>query len=258
MDRLRKWMGIALISGVIGFAPLGGWIAAPDAMGKDLPKGFVLNAGYFEFSGLTYTDESGKPAGYVNDITIKTLDNAGIPYKLENYSAARFFKQLAEGDIQFFNGLSSIPVVSENCISSDIKLFPLEMRVYWRGDRPPIAEKEDLIGHSVILVRGFTYKDWGAWIREGKQDIEFFDVNTHESAFKMLRRGRAEYLLNYKYIDSEVLDRVQITDLQVKPLYRWYCYFNIHKDTPNAAALLRRIEDSYKELIQKGELKTYE
>ena len=257
MDRLLNWMVIIFIAGVMGVGP-GILTGVSEARTLDLPPGFVLNAGYFEFSGLTYTGENGEPAGFVNDITVKTLDNAGIPYKLQDYSAARFFKQLEEGDIHFFNGLSSIPVVNQNCISSDIKLFPLEMRVYWRGDKDPIAVKEDLIGHSVILVRGFTYKDWGAWIREGRQDIAFYDVNTHESAFKMLKRGRAEYLLNYKYIDSEMLEQVEIPDLQVKTLFRWYCYFNIHKDTPDARALLKTIEDSYKELIQKGELKKYE
>ncbi len=254
MDRFCNWLTTALIVGIIGW----GGIGPPGALGQDLPPDFVLKAGYFNFSSLTYTDDEGHPAGFVNEITIKTLDHAGIPYELEDYSAARFFKQLAEGEIHFFNGLSSIPVVAENCISSDIKLFPLEMRVYWRGDKPPITEKEDLIGHSVILVRGFTYKDWGAWIREGKQNIKFFDVNTHESAFKMLKRGRAEYLLNYKYIDAEVLETISVPDLEVKPLYRWNCYFNIHKKTPNAEALLKRIEASYQELIGNGELKRYE
>ena len=258
MNRFQKWTTIAFIAAIVGLGPAGTAAGDAEAPGLDLPPGFVLNAGYFEFSGLTYTDDNGNPAGFVNEITMKTLDNAGIPYKLEDYSAARFFKQLEEGDVHFFNGLSSIPVVSENCISSDLKLFPLEMRVYWRGDKAPITEKEDLIGHSVILVRGFTYKDWGAWIREGNQNIQFFDVNTHASAFKMLQRGRAEYLLNYKYIDAEVLGDIQIPDLQVKPLYRWYCYFNIHKNTPQAQALLKRIEASYRELVQKGELKTYE
>lgn len=254
MSRFVKWMVIGFLMLNVGY----GFGGPSAARALDLPDGFLLNAGYFEFSGLTYTDDKGRPAGFVNEITMKTLDHAGIPYTLQDYSAARFFRQLAEGDIHFFNGLSSIPVVNENCISSDIKLFPLEMRVYWRGDKAPISTKEDLIGRSVILVRGFTYKDWGAWIREGKQNIDFYDVNTHESAFRMLKKGRADYLLNYKYIDSEVLERVDIPDLQVKPLYRWYCYFNIHEETPRARQLLKKIEASYRDLIEKGELKQYE
>ena len=228
------------------------------AVPLNLPDDFVLQTGYFEFPGLTYTDENGNPAGFVNDITIKVLDHAGIPYELKSYPAARLYQNLQEGKLHLFNGVSAIPVVAQSTIASELRLFPIEMRVYWHGDLPEIAEKEDLIGHSVILVRGFTYKDWGAWIRAGDQDIDFFDTNTHESAFGMLQKGRAEYLLNYKYIDFEVLEQVEIPDLVTKPLFLWWCAFNIHKDAPNAEAVLHALEISYQELVKQGALKQYD
>lgn len=221
-------------------------------------KDFVLKVGYFDFPGLTYTDENGRHAGFVNDITIKTLENTDIKYSIERYPAARFYEYLASGKIHFFNGLSTIASVKSSCVSSQIPLFPLEMRIYRLRDRIPVATKEELAGHSVILVRGFTYKDWGAWIRDEKNKVTFYETDSHEAAFEMLQRGRAEYLLNYRYIDEEVLNRIKIPDLIIEPLFRWYCYFNINKDVPHADKLLKKLEQSYEELLKAGKLRKYE
>lgn len=228
------------------------------ASDKNYNNDFVLKVGYFDFSALTYTDKNGKPAGFVNEITIKTLDNANIKYKIKEYPPGRFYHELEQGRVHLFNGLSAIPAVKKSCISSEIALFPLEMRVYWTGSKKPVKLKEDLIGRSVIIVKGFTYKDWGAWIRSGKNNVDFFDTYTHESAFNMLKKGRGEYLLNYKYIDSKYIEDAQIKDLTAKTLFKWNCYFNIRKNTPNAQQLLKKLEASYLQLIEQGSLEKYE
>ncbi len=222
-----------------------------------LPKDFVLKVGFFEYPGLTYTDGDGTPAGIVNQITLKTLKHADIPFSIQSYPAYRFYQYLQEGGVHLFNGVSSIEAVRQSTVSGRIKLFPLNMRVYWIGDKPAIEKKEDLIGKSVILVRGFTYNDWGQWLRQHDQ-IAAFDTNTHISAFRMLKGGRAPYMLNYKYIEVEVLKQIQIPDLRVCSLDTWYCRFNVQKDIPAARQLLERLETSYQELVQSGELKQYE
>jgi polar amino acid transport system substrate-binding protein len=225
---------------------------------KNISGDFELKAGYFEFPGLTYTDENGKPAGFVNDITIKTLENAKIKYSISSYPAARFYEYLSTGKIKLFSGLSSIPIVQQSTISSSVKLFPLEMRIYYVGNKAAITKKEELAGRSVILVRGFTYKDWGAWIRDKENKVNFFETDSHEAAFEMLKRGRADYLLNYKHIDTDVLNKIKIPNLIIKPLFKGYCYFNIYKDTPNARQLLKILENSYLQLIREGKIKKYD
>jgi polar amino acid transport system substrate-binding protein len=218
---------------------------------------FELKVGYFDFPGLTYTDEKGMPAGFVNEITMKTLENAKIKYSISSYPAARFYEYLSAGKIHLFSGLSSIPVVQQSTISSPVKLFPLEMRIYYVGNKTSITRKEELSGRSVILVRGFTYKDWGAWIRSKENRVTFYETDSHEAAFEMLKRGRADYLLNYKHIDTDVLNKVKIPNLVIKPLYTWYCYFNIYKNTPDARKLLKILENSYMQLIREGKLQKY-
>lgn len=74
----------------------------------------------------------------------------------------------------------------------------------------------------------------------------------------MLKKGRGDYLLNYKYIDSEYIEKSQISDLTARTLFRWNCYFNVHKNVPVAEDLLKRIEAGYLELIEQGRLNKYE
>ena len=225
-----------------------------------LPSDLVLKVGYFEYPGLTYTDASGKPAGFVNEITMKTLEHAGIKYTIASYPAARFFEYVAQGKIDFFNGLSSIETVNKSMIASKINVFPLNMRVYSLQGAPHIKKKEDLRGHTVILVRGFTYKDWGKWIRDKANGITFYETETHEAAFEMLKRGRGDYLLNYKYIDDECLKKVSIPNLIVMTPpedTQWYCSFNISRKTLHARQILNRLDNSYLQLIKEGQLKKY-
>lgn len=232
------------------------YLTANSSYGRD--DNSLLKVGYFDFPGLTYMDENGKAAGFVNEITIKTLEHSHLKYTIARYPAARFYEYLSSGKIHVFNGLSSIPSVQASCVSSTIPLFPLDMRIYHLSDKISIATKEELVGHSVILVRGFTYKDWGAWIRDEKNKVVFYETDSHEAAFEMLQRGRAEYLLNYKYIDEEVLNRIKIPGLVIKSLFRWYCYFNINKDVPDAEKILKKLEQSYEELVQEGKLRKFE
>ncbi len=225
-----------------------------------LPADLIVQVGYFEYPGLTYTDSNGKAAGFVNEITMKTLEHAGIKYSITSYPAARFFDYLSQGKIDLFNGLSAIEVVKNTTLSSRINLFPLNMRVYSLPGNKIVNKKEDLRGHSVILVRGFTYKDWGKWIRDKANGVTFYETETHEAAFEMLKRGRANYLLNYKYIDDACLKNIKIPNLvittppQEEP---WYCSFNIHKNTPHAKHILIKLEKSYLQLIKEGQLKKY-
>lgn len=220
----------------------------------------IIKVGYFEYPGLTYTDANGKPAGFVNEITMKTLEHAGIEYTMTSYPAARFFEYISQGKIDLFNGLRSIEAVSKAMISGKINVFPLNMRVYSLPGAKIIKKKEDLKGHTVILVRGFTYKDWGKWIRDKANGVSFYETETHEAAFEMLKRGRGDYLLNYKYIDDECLKKIRIPNVVIMAPsedIQWYCSFNVSRTTPHAGQILHKIEDSYLQLIKQRQIKKY-
>lgn len=220
----------------------------------------VLKVGYVEFPGLTYTDSNGKPAGLVNEITMKTLEHAGIQYTMTSYPAGRLFEDMAKGKIDLFNGLCTIPAFKNKTIHKPLNLFPLEMRVYFVGNKKIINNKEDLAGESIVLARAYSYDEWGKWIRDKANNVNFYETDTHDAAFHMLKKGRVEYLLTYKHIDEICLKSITIPKLRFHPpssVNGLYCTFNLNKNKPKADLILEKLEESYNQLIQDGRLKKY-
>lgn len=220
----------------------------------------VVKVGYVEFPGLTYTAQDGKPAGPVNEITMKTLEHAGIRYTIASYPAARLFDDLSKGKIDLFNGMSNIPSFQNTTIHKPLNLFPLEMRVYFTGNRKLINYREDLSGQSIVLVRGYSYGEWGSWIRHKSNNVIFFETDLHDAAFTMLKKGRVDYLLTYKYIDEICLKDISIPDLHFhtpSTVRGLYCTFNLYKHKPKAELILQKLEESYLQLIKEGKLKKY-
>lgn len=220
----------------------------------------VVRVGYVEFLGLTHTDKNGKPAGLVNEITMKTLEHAGIKYTIASYPAGRLFDDLSKGRLDLFNGLHTIPSFKNTTIHSSVNLFPLEMRIYFIGDKKIINFKEELSNRSIVMTRGYSYHDWGTWIRDKNNKVIFYETDTHDASFQMLKKGRVDYLLTYKYIDDACLKNMSIPNLRFNApssVYGLYCTFNLNKNMPHADKILRKLEDSYQQLINEGKLKQY-
>ncbi len=220
----------------------------------ELRKDFVLKIGYLEYPPLTYTNEQGVPDGLFINIAKKTLTHAGIKYTAKGYPAGRFYKYLVNGEVHLFLGIKTIPELKDKTIVSNARNGSIEMRVFTIGKKKEITRKEDLVGKKVIIVRGFSYSTWGSWIRDKKNGVKFIETNSHEAAFEMLERGRANYLLNYKYISRFVLKNKEIKNLQHKTLFNWQCYFVLSNKIANASNILRKMDNSYKALIKSGGL----
>jgi len=71
---------------------------------KSTSSNRIVKAGYFEYPGPAYTDTHGKPAGVVNEITMRTPEHAGINDTIIRYPAARFFEYIAGGGNRFIQG----------------------------------------------------------------------------------------------------------------------------------------------------------
>lgn len=237
-------------------------IADPPSRAKDQSlDDVVVKVGYVEFLGLTHTDPDGKPAGLVNEITMKTLEHAGIRYTIASYPAVRLFDDLARGKIDLFNGLSTIPAFKNATISRPLNLFPLEMRIYFIGDKKLINFREDLAGSRVGMTRGYSYDAWGDWIRNRANGVKYDETDTHDASFNMLQKGRVDYLLTYKYIDDICLKNLSIPDLRFhvpSSARGWHCTFNLYKHKPKADLILQKMEESYWQLIKSGQLKRYQ
>ncbi|MHC4884137.1 MAG: substrate-binding periplasmic protein [Planctomycetota bacterium] len=202
---------------------------------------------YGDFSPFTFTKE-GKAAGLYNEIAQKVLARAGISrVSLKQYPIKRIFERLRSGEADLWMGIQTPPLKDTVWIGRHT-IMPLTIRSYFlKESRFRPKTKEDLHGHRIITVFGYTYGGLLTYFKDPANRIRLSpSTYTHKSAFRALPLGYGECLIDYEYpatiaihrlklggqFDSEVISSVDL---------KWV----ISRKTPDGQALLARIEQAF-------------
>ncbi len=189
----------------------------------------------------TKRDAFGRVKNPLAKVASTLFDKAGYVLEQNQYPASRMFQYLAEGKADFAI-LVKAPLLEDCCLVSEKPVTTTELRVYFRQGTRPVEGPEDLIGQSVITLRGYSYGQLKPFLHKAENRILLSPTASHESAFAMLQRGRADYLLNYKQPSIEVLQRAPIADIAFRTLKEIDLYLVLHKDFPQAAELMVQLE----------------
>ncbi|GAB6098015.1 transporter substrate-binding domain-containing protein [Desulfatiferula olefinivorans] len=211
-----------------------------------------LRLGYIEFPPFTYTDGHDTPAGIFIDLANHIFPDAGLSFTAESYPVRRLAEYIGSGDLDVWMGLKTLPEFEGKAFIGKTPIAALVLRAYTRGKKPPIRVKEDLIGKSIIVMRGYSYGGWITYIEDPANQINHIKANKHEAAFNMLRANRADYLLDYKEPSDMALQSVSIPDLSFNQISALPCYIVISRSTPDGQNILDRLEASYHKLRQAG------
>ena len=227
------------------------WAAAFPAFAQ---KPLILEGGFLSYPPLTYSDKSGNPSGHFIEIASKTLKHAGIPFRFTEYPGKRLYANLEHGAVHLFLGIKTVPFMKTTTIASKAMIGTIEMRAYSIGSKLKITKKEDLVGKTVIITRGFSYSNWGTWLRNPENGVFVTEAYSHRDAFKMLLKGRADYVLNYKYITNDLLKSFPIKNLRFNTLENWNCHFVLSNKINNAQEIITKMDNSFNELVKAGEI----
>lgn len=169
------------------------------------------------------------------------FERANIPLKARAYPAKRLFRNFKNGETNF-----SILVRASSLLDSSIfstkPIYSTNLNIYYIGDKAPITTKEDLIGSRVVTIRGYSYGKLRQFIEDPKNSITNEVTNTHSSAFRMLKLGRADYLLDYASAAQDIISQSSITDLHSTTINKLKIYLVLSKSYPNANDLMKRLE----------------
>jgi len=189
----------------------------------------------------TRTDAQGQPDNPLLAVAGQLFARAGMPWHAHAYPAARLFKRLADGSSQF-SMLVNAPALKECCLLSRRPITIAEIRVYHFAGKPPIRTKEDLVGKGVISVHGYSYGGLQQFFTDQRNRVANSVALTHAAAFKMLARGRADYLVDYAGPASEVLAEEPLADLRSELLSRQEVFLVLSRAYPNAQRVMDRLE----------------
>jgi ABC-type amino acid transport substrate-binding protein len=197
-------------------------------------------------------DESGKPTDTPLVRLARALfARAGIPWHGKAYPSARMFKYLQDGTAQF-SMLVKAPALQECCLLSRKPVAAVTIRVYSIGPKPPIKAKEDMIGKSIIIVRGYSYAGTRDFILDPTNHIDSHEASTHAAAFRMLATGRADYVLDYAGPAADALAAEHIPDVRSELFSRQDIHLVLSRTYPNAEQVMARLESIVESLESEG------
>lgn len=227
--------GLLLLFGMLGTTPGLGADAAPSAVGE-VEYAFPIPSVW-----TSRLNARGEPENPLFPLADALFRKAGQPWHGASYPAARMFENLRSGRSDF-SMLVSSPALLEYCLVSRKPVASTELRVYRLANQAPVGKPGDLAGKSVITVLGYSYGGLLGFLAEPRNAIANHAVSTHEAAFAMLEKGRADYLLDYVGPANEILAAHPIRDIKSELLQRLDVHLVVSKQRPDAEQLMARLE----------------
>lgn len=189
----------------------------------------------------TRLDARGEPDNPLLRLAAPLFQQAGIPWRARGLPAARLFEYLRDGQTDF-SILVKGGTLEKCCLISRRPVAGTELRVYRRKGHRPVTSREDLAGKEVITIHGYTYGTLLSFIKDPANRIGNNGTVSHESAFAMLERGRADYLLDYAGPAQEVLADHPIHDLEYDIIERLDVHLVLNRTYPDAESVMNRLE----------------
>lgn len=229
--RLRHPWGVAL-----------GWMLLSMAAAAQTPAPAEIEYAAPDQSVWTIRrDAQGQPDNPLFRVATQMFAKAGIPWQGRAYPAARLFKYLQDGTSQF-SILVKAPALQACCLFSRSPVATAEIHAYHLADRAPPRKLDDLAGKRVIVVHGYSYGGLLGFVNDERNRITVSAALTHESAFKMLERGRADYVIDYAGPGNEVLTQNPMPGVQSALLSRQDVYLVLSRTYPDAHKVMERLE----------------
>ncbi|TQE99341.1 MAG: amino acid ABC transporter substrate-binding protein [Spiribacter salinus] len=144
---------------------------------------------------------------------------------------------------------------SDRMVAGNSLLLPITLAVYQRPSDAPFESVDDFVGKRVGVLRGYAYGGLIDKLR-GNKDISLMTVNSRDSAYRVLIGERVDFLLDYVHPASEALAKLGSPTLQHTPLRTLDTYWTVSDVDGDAEQILRRLEATYAELKEEGEIVT--
>lgn len=228
-------------------------ISANTSSGKNVEK---LKVAYVEFPPVEYKNSDNQPAGSFIKITEAVLNNAGLEFDLIYLPIARAYLYLKEGKVDMWPGLSGIPSLQGHVLESHSVPTTITLSAWYLKGTPPISQIKELSGTNTILVNGYTYGGLLYKITHKDFGMKALYTPTHESGLKMLHLKRGDYFLDYNEPISSQLEDYPMENLLHTVLNKRNASFLVSKKHPNARQLIKKLDQSYNQLLIDGSINT--
>lgn len=189
----------------------------------------------------TLKNENGEDNNPLLRLAKALTKQAGFDFESASYPAARMFFLIDKG-LANFSILVNSPSLEKCCLTGKSPLLTTELRIYHKNDTAKITSVEALAGKRIITIRGYSYGQLKPFLNDPTNNISIAPTIEHRSAFSMLDKGRADYVLDYKQPSIEALQQRPIQGIQFETIQQIDIYLVLHRSFPNAPQVLAEFE----------------
>lgn len=240
------------LSGVVLVCLLAATLATP--LLADGPANHTkLRIAYVEFPPYTYRNTEGDAAGSVIDVTRKVVEEAGYHPDFIHLPVSRVYLYLSNGHIDVWPGLSRIPVLQKDVLESWASPMPVYLSAWHLKGTPGLENFHQLEGRKVIVISGYTYRGLADWL-EARDPLRVTQAPNHRAGLDMLKRGRGDYLLDYREPVREILVMPGDRDIRESRVRARRVAWLFSLANPRAAVLREDLDDAYLRLLERGEV----
>lgn len=201
--------------------------------------------GYVEFPPFYSTTAEGKPQGSFIDLAIDLAKRSGYKILPVSLPPNRMTSSLVRGNIDLWIGLPTYPQFQNHTYIGDAEVGQITLQAYSLGNAAPIKSFTDLNNKSVILIHGYNYGGWIAYLQDPENSIRIEYAQKRENGLEMLLNNRATYLLDYEKPMRELLLSTNIENLHPHPLCTFKCHIVVSAKREDAQTLLKTLEANY-------------
>lgn len=213
-----------------------------------------LKVAYVEFPPFSYT-EDGKPKGTLVTLFDAVARDAGLSYTAESAPARRIFAGVPDGSFDIFLGIRTPKEFEGTTLTNAQPLGTLELRAWGLGKVPSITAKEHMFGMTLVVQTGYSYGGWRSWMGDPVNHVDLVEARTPEQALALLQAGRAPVLLQYTQLMEQALAGKDVPGLVSTVVSAPEIYIVLSKKTPDAEAVMARLEASIAKLKASGAIK---
>lgn len=223
------------------FILIGTAVAALPGWASEEGQRPVLKGAYIEFPPLTYTNDQGEPAGpYIREST-RLAREAGYDVEWRSLPIDRIYLYLQKGKLDLWIGSQGVPAIDGWTLEPDFSFPPIRLNAYHLEKTPSVSGRADLRGKHLILIRGYTYRDYLDPVTNAEA-TRVDTASSHRAALRMLQAERGDYLLNFEAPINNALEESSITDLRHSPITEWETTLVFSAQTDRAKKLVQDFE----------------
>lgn len=169
----------------------------------------VVQVAFMDFAGYAGRNESGEVVGKGVNLVKALFKEAGYPADMILLPAARIWQGLENGTVHVWPGMLNKPDLDEHTLLSDRDLGRIGINLYHLPETPAPRWPDDLRNRSVITITNFTYtSELWAVLNDPARNLTIHKTGSHVGALQMLKRGRGDYLLDYRTQVGSALDEL--------------------------------------------------